>query len=104
MKAYYVFIGLFALALIEMIVFGFYSQPLIPFIADLFSSPWGIVTSLDLVLGLVLFSSIVYLNEDSKKNAIVWILGIFSLGNPVAAAYCLMNLHKIRDKLGKRTI
>jgi len=78
--------------------------PLFTSLAQLLSNPWsaGYAVFLDLLLGIVLFSIIIYLNEKSKKAAIVWIIALVALGNIVSAIYLIVNLQKIARKLKKK--
>ena len=62
--------------------------------------PYGIATAADLILGLCLFSVIVFLNEESKLKATLWTLSFFMIGNPAPAVYLIINLPKLKEKLG----
>ena len=70
-------------------------------LASIFVDPWSITFGifLDLILGLILFSIIMYLNEKSKKVAAIWIVSLFAIGNIVSAIYLLFNWKKIAVKI-----
>ena len=70
-------------------------------LASIFVDPWSITFGifLDLILGLILFSIIIYLNAESKKVAAIWIVALFAIGNVVSAIYLLFNWKKIAVKI-----
>ncbi|MFT5426314.1 MAG: hypothetical protein ACI9ZT_001255 [Gammaproteobacteria bacterium] len=51
--------------------------------------PWGLVSLVDIYLGLILFSSWVIWREENKRNAIIWALSILALGNMISCLYVL---------------
>ena len=51
--------------------------------------PWGIVSLVDIYLGLILFSSWVYWREQSLRSGSIWVLCILVLGNLISCLYIL---------------
>ncbi|NKB35644.1 MAG: DUF1475 domain-containing protein [Gammaproteobacteria bacterium] len=57
--------------------------------AQLMAMPWGIVSLVDIYLGLLLFSVWVMWREQNSLSAIVWVLLVLSLGNLLSCLYIL---------------
>lgn len=53
------------------------------------SMPWGIVSLVDIYLGLILFSFWVYWRERSFGTGVIWVLFILALGNLISCLYLL---------------
>ncbi len=51
--------------------------------------PWGIVSLVDIYLGLILFSTWVMWRETDKRIASIWALSILALGNVISCLYIL---------------
>ena len=54
------------------------------------ADPWGIVTLVDLYLGFVVFTLIVFLVEPRKSVAAAWCIPLFFLGNIISAVYVIV--------------
>jgi Protein of unknown function (DUF1475) len=57
--------------------------------AILTSLPWGVVSLVDIYLGLILFSSWVVWREDDKRIAFIWTILIITLGNVLSCLYVI---------------
>jgi len=53
------------------------------------ADPWGIVTLIDLGIGLLFIAVWLWLVEPVRWRAVVWIIALFLLGNMVTLAYLL---------------
>jgi len=62
----------------------------------LIADPWGVVTLLDLGVGLLFIAVWLALVEPSPWRAAAWILALFLLGNVVTLAYLLYRTCKVR--------
>jgi len=51
------------------------------------SMPWGVVSLLDLYVGLIIFSCWVLWRESSVKTALPWVVLILVLGNVLSCLY-----------------
>ncbi len=76
--------------------------------AVLVDMAWGLVTLVDLYLGLLLFSFWVIYREDNKTSALSWSVMILLLGNMLSCLYILKSFYEsdgsmTRFWLGKRT-
>jgi hypothetical protein len=60
------------------------------------ADPWGVVTLLDLGVGLLFIAVWLALVEPSPWRAAVWIIALFLLGNVVTLAYLLWRTCKVR--------
>ncbi len=55
---------------------------------------WGLVTLLDVFLGGVVMSIVVFLNEDKAWRAGLWTVGIFLLGHTISAFWLLQYIFR----------
>ena len=63
------------------------------FIADarhIVEVPWGLVTAIDVYVGLFLFASWILWRERGRWQGLLWITLLLTLGNIATAAYVLM--------------
>lgn len=60
------------------------------------ADPWGVVTLLDLGVGLLFVAVWLALVEPSPWRAAAWIVALFLLGNAVTLAYLLWRTCKVR--------
>ncbi len=58
------------------------------------SMPWGIVSLVDIYLGLIIFSSWVFWREENKSKASLWIILILTLGNAISCLYILKAVYE----------
>lgn len=54
------------------------------------AEPWGLVTLLDVMLGAVCMSAVIFAQEKDKRIAAAWALPIFLLGHVVSAAWVVI--------------
>lgn len=94
----------YAAVMVLLTVWGFYIDPgFASFFSSLsFREPWPLTVTLDFVLGLLLFSIVIYLIEGSARKAVCWGVLMFLMGNIISAIYLLLNMDKIRTRLGSR--
>lgn len=59
------------------------------------AQPWGIVTILDLVLGAVCITAVIFTLEKNWQTAALWSVPIFILGNVVTAVWILIRFRQI---------
>jgi hypothetical protein len=57
--------------------------------AQLMTMPWGIVSLVDIYLGLVLFSLWIMWREHSSLTGLLWVVLVLSLGNLLSCLYLL---------------
>lgn len=69
--------------------------------AILTSMPWGIVSLVDIYLGLIIFSSWVFCREENKSMASFWVLLILSLGNAISCIYILKAVYESEGNIIK---
>lgn len=60
------------------------------------ADPWGVVTLIDLGVGLLFIAVWLWLVEPVRWRAIVWIIALFLLGNVVTLAYLLCRTCQVR--------
>lgn len=61
------------------------------------AEPWGLVTILDLVLGIVCMTAVIFTVESDWKKAAMWSVPIYFLGNIVTAVWILTRSDQITD-------
>jgi predicted permease len=64
--------------------------------AGVWQHPWFIATLFDAYFAFIAFSCWVAYKETSALPRILWIVAILLLGNFAIAAYCLIQLFKVR--------
>ena len=57
--------------------------------SQLLSLPWGMVVTLDVYIGLALFSGWMFYREEKSVVALLWTLALVVAGNIVTCAYVL---------------
>ena len=60
----------------------------------LLADPWGLVTLLDLMIGLVVIAAWMAVMEPRPLLAALWIVALFLLGNAVTLAFLLCRTRK----------
>lgn len=58
--------------------------------------PWFVATLFDTYFAFIAFFCWVAYKENSIWRSLLWLVGILVLGNFVIAAYCLIQLFKVR--------
>ncbi len=58
------------------------------------SESWGFVTLLDVLLGAVVMSIVIFLSEKKLLPAAAWALGIFLLGHTVSALWLVQHIFR----------
>jgi len=105
MNALRVVIALAGLALFGVIIWAFFgSGPHGGFLSQfevLAILPWGVVSLVDLYVGLLIFATIVFITERSWLKAALWALPVFVLGNLWAAAWFVLRLPYLVERLTK---
>jgi hypothetical protein len=70
-----------------------------PIDGDAFTQdPWVTVGLIDMILGFVLISVIIYIVEPVKWKALCWIVPLFIIGNGLSALWLFLNIDKIQAK------
>lgn len=100
-------IGIGGLALLGMIFWAAFAKvDLHGGFAEQFSVvtalPWGVVSLVDLYLGFFLFATLVFLTERSLLRAALWAAPVFLLGNVWAAAWFVLRLPALAQRLSQR--
>ncbi|MGK0298978.1 MAG: hypothetical protein ACI9XC_002604 [Gammaproteobacteria bacterium] len=67
----------------------------------LIAMPWGLVSIVDLYLGLILFSFWVVWRESFRVRGIFWALMVLGFGNVISCLYILMACLDTKGNLNK---
>ena len=99
-------IGILGLALLGLVIWAaFAMQELHGSFLDQFAVvttlPWGTAALVDLYVGFVFFSVIVFLTERSWIVAALWALPIFIIGNVWSALWLVIRLPHLAKQLSK---
>ena len=62
------------------------------------ADPWGVVTLIDLYVGFILASIVIWTVEESPVRALLWIAPIYFLGNVVTAVWLAIRLGRIMTR------
>ena len=88
-------LGIFAMTAV--LVYGFTVGDFIEDGSQLLSSPWGIVSLVDLYVGFILFSGWIIYREKSALRSIVWVFFMMTLGFFTGALYTFIALQTSGD-------
>ena len=64
------------------------------------ADPWGVVTLIDLYVGFVLASIVIWIVEKSPMRALLWIVPIYVLGNIITAVWLALRIGRIMQRPG----
>ena len=100
MQAFVIACGLLLGIFLGAIGLALAAQPLGEGWQAIISSPWSLVTLLDLSVGLLFVACWVAVVEPRRSHAIVWIAALIVLGNAATLAFLLLRscrARKLRD-------
>lgn len=63
---------------------------------EIMGMPWGVVTLVEVYVGMTLFACWMFWREASRVKAAAWLLAAIVLGNIVSCAYVLVALRGAR--------
>ena len=89
------FLGL--LAMTAVLVYGFVVGDFAEEGKQLLSTPWGIVSLVDLYVGFVLFSGWIIYREKSVFRSVIWVILMMVLGFWAGSLYTLIALQTSGD-------
>jgi len=97
----------FALVLVSMIAVTVWASTqtaiwMIP--PGVLGHPWFIATLFDTCFAFIAFFCWVAYKENCAWRSALWLIGILLLGNLVIAAYCLIQLFKVRTDASLRDV
>jgi hypothetical protein len=67
---------------------------------DIPSHRWVAVIVSDLIMGFCLTALAIWHLEDRRRTALLWIVGVFGIGNLVTALYVLWNYDRVAALVG----
>jgi hypothetical protein len=80
------------LAMTAVLIYGFTAGDFLGEGGQLLSMPWGIVSLVDLYVGLTLFSAWIVFRERSWPRSLVWVILMMVLGFFTASLYVFLAL------------
>ena len=90
----YILVGLLAMIMAGGLAYGFAAGEFTAEGGALIRMPWGLVTLIEVYVGLGLLFSWVFYRERSKPRALVWLVAALALGNIVACLYVLLAAYR----------
>lgn len=90
---------LLAIGFCSLIAWAFLNASFGDSFAVITTDPWGLVTLVDLYLGFILISGIIWAFEGTSVKAVLWILPTFFLGNFWPAIWLAFRLPEIVQRL-----
>lgn len=85
------------IAMTAILVYGFSFGDFFNEGSQLTSMPWGIVSLVDLYTGFILFSAWIIFREKSLPIAILWVIGMMTLGFFAGSLYAFIALHNSQN-------
>ena len=89
MRSIYTIAGLAAITMVGAIGYGLFHGNLVSDARHIVEVPWGLVTAIDVYVGLFLFSSWILWRERGQWQGFLWVVLLLTLGNIATAAYVL---------------
>lgn len=89
MRGIYLFGGIAVIAMVFAVGYGLSHGSLLSDTRQIAAIPWGFVTLIDVYVGLFLFSGWILWRERAKRQALLWVALLVTLGNVATAAYVL---------------
>ena len=88
-----------SLVMLGIVGYGFAAGDLDAFLLAL-REPWNQVTLADLYISFWLMSVVMFVLSRNKWASLPWIVAINIIGSPVFGLWLLLNLHRLRKRLG----
>ncbi len=94
-------VGLVVLALgfVGLVVWASLATPIGASFSAIIADPWGVVTIVDLYLGFILASIVIWIVERAPLKALLWIVPLYGLGNAWLAVWLVVRLARIRSAM-----
>lgn len=89
-----------SVVMLGIVGYGFSAGDVTVWWADLMVEPWNQVTLADLYISFWLMAVVMFVFSDNKLVAIPWILAINVIGSPVFGLWLLLNLPRLRKRMG----
>jgi len=99
MRIYRLVVAALAFAFVAMVWWAYMDRSIWASFAIIVDDPWGLVALADLYLGFILLSSIIWMFETSRLQALLWIVPLFLLGNAWSAAWMVWRLPDLAARL-----
>lgn len=93
-------VGLYLVAFGALFIWALIKDPTFSGFFNSLVEPWVLTVWLDFVFGCLLLSWMIYLVEGSVKATLMWAIPLFIVGNIVGAIYLLLNVNKIKARIG----
>ncbi len=85
--------------MIMALAYGFYVGDLSKEGEQLMAMPWGIITIIDVYVGILFFSAWVWYREQYAWISMIWIVSFICLGNFATAIYLLKAVLEAKGNL-----
>lgn len=89
-------VSLLGLGMAAGLAYGFLVGDFSAETAVLTDMPWGIVSLIEIYIGLGLFACWVFYRESSRLKALAWLVAAAALGNIVCCVYVLLTVRKVK--------
>lgn len=90
-----------ALAQGGILIYGFTQGDLGAAGGFFFNDPWGIVSLVDIYVGILFFCAWIFFREKNPLTAVLWTISILILGNFPAGVYAFLALQNSGDNWAK---
>lgn len=80
--------------------YGFMSGDVVVWWNNLWAEPWNFVTLADLYISFWLMAIVMFAFSENKLASLPWIIAINVIGSPVFGLWLLLNLPRLRKRMG----
>jgi len=90
-------VGLFSVAVTILLAMAIASEAPIDSIIAIADNPFATVFSIELILGILVLATVIFLVESNTTTALIWIVLLFTFGNPVAGVYLIVRYNYLKS-------
>lgn len=89
-----------SVVMLGIVGYGFAAGDVTRWWADLLAEPWAQVTLADLYISFWLMAVVMFVFSENKLLSLPWIIAINVIGSPVFGLWLLLNLPRLRKRMG----
>jgi len=95
-----VLVLILSVVMLGIVGYGFATGNLDAFLAALRGEAWNQVTLADLYISFWLMAVVMFVFSENKLASLPWIIAINIIGSPVFGLWLLLNLPRLRKRMG----
>jgi len=90
-------VGLFSVAVTVLLAMAIASEAPVDSIIAIADNPFATAFSIEMVLGILVLAIVIFLVESNTTTALIWIVLLFTFGNPVAGVYLIVRYNYLKS-------